>query len=301
LVKGVVFDVKRFAIHDGPGIRTTVFLKGCPLECRWCHNPEGQSAEKELVIHKSRCIACGACLDVCPEGAISLNDTLAVTDRRLCSACGACVEVCYAEARELAGREMTVGEVVAEIERDRAFYDESGGGVTFSGGEPLLQQGFLLSLLEACADRGIDAAVDTCGFCAWEQLDAARNHTALFLYDLKLLDETRHRELTGVSNLLILENLMALSQTGHTIILRMPVIPGANDDAEEVRRIGEFAADLPALHCIDLLPYHDIAMEKYRRLDRTYPLSGVRRPSAQLMDEVAGILRGLGLTVRIGG
>jgi len=301
VVKGVVFDVKRFAIHDGPGIRTTVFLKGCPLECRWCHNPEGQAGEPELVIHVSRCIGCGACLDACPEGAISLNDILAVTDRRLCTVCGACVEICYAEARELAGREMTVGEVMAEIERDRAFYDESAGGVTFSGGEPLLQQEFLLALLEGCADRGIDAAVDTCGFCAWEKLDAARNHAGLFLYDLKLIDETRHRELTGVSNQLILENLKALSQTGHTIILRVPVIPGANDDAEEVRRIGEFAADLPALQRIDLLPYHDTAVEKYRRLDRIYPLTGVRRPSAERMDEVAEILRGLGLTVKIGG
>ncbi len=301
MVKGVVFDVKRFAIHDGPGIRTTVFLKGCPLKCRWCHNPEGQAGEPELVTHGSRCIGCGACLDACPEHAISIDETIAVTDRRLCTGCGSCVEVCYAEARELAGREMTVRDVVAEVERDRAFYDESAGGVTFSGGEPLFQGEFLLALLETCAERGIEAAVDTCGFCAWETLEAVRKYTALFLYDLKLIDETRHRESTGVSNRLILENLKALSQAGQTITLRVPVIPGVNDDAEEIHRIGEFVADLPALQRIDLLPYHDTAVEKYGRLDRVYPLTGVLPPSAQRMDDLAEILRGVGLTVKIGG
>ena len=299
--KGVVFDIKRFAIHDGPGIRTTVFLKGCPLRCQWCHNPEGQARQPELVVRSSRCIGCGACLAACPNSAIAMDGNLAPTDRRLCTACGACVEVCYAEARELVGRELTVNEVVAEIERDRPFYDESGGGVTFSGGEPLLQAEFLLALLKACADRGIHSAVDTCGSCEWQQLDMIRKHTDLFLYDLKLMDDSRHRELTGVSNQAILENLRALSHAGHSIMLRVPVIPGANDDADNMGRIGAFAAALPALHRVDLLAYHDTAIDKYRRLNMGYPLGEVRPASAQRMDELAQAIRGFGLTVTIGG
>lgn len=301
VLKGTLFDIKRFAIHDGPGIRTTVFLKGCPLRCQWCHNPEGQARGPELVVRENRCIGCRACLDVCPQGAISFDGALPVTDRRLCTACGTCVEVCYAEARELAGQEMTVGEVLAEIARDIPFYDESGGGVTFSGGEPLYQFDFLLSLLRACAARGISAAVDTCGLCGWDQLDAMGEYTDLFLYDLKVMENGRHRELTGASNELILKNLQTLSQAGHNIILRVPVIPGVNDDAESVRQIGAFAAELPALQRVDLLPYHATAEEKYRRLDMAYHLAGVSSPSAQRMAELAEIIRRFGLPVRIGG
>jgi len=301
VLKGTVFDIKRFAIHDGPGIRTTVFLKGCPLRCQWCHNPEGQAPGPELVVRENRCIGCRACVDVCPQGAISFDGALPVTDRRLCTACGSCVEVCCAEARELAGQEMTVGEVLAEIARDIPFYDESGGGVTLSGGEPLYQFDFLLSLLRACAGRRIGTAVDTCGLCGWEQLDAMGEYADLFLYDLKVMENARHRELTGASNELILQNLQALSQAGRKIILRVPMIPGVNDDAESVRQIGAFAAELPALQRVDLLPYHATAEEKYRRLDKAYQLAGVSAPSAQHMADLAEIMRGLGLSVRIGG
>jgi pyruvate formate lyase activating enzyme len=301
VAKGIVFDIERFAIHDGPGIRTTVFLKGCPLRCQWCHNPEGQSPERELVIHGNRCIGCRACVEVCPGGAISFCGALPATDRRVCTACGTCVEACYAGARELAGQEMTVGEVLAEVARDIPFYDQSGGGVTFSGGEPLYQFEFLRSLLMACGDAGISAAVDTCGLCTWEQLEAIAEYAELFLYDLKVIEDDTHRELTGGSNELILRNLRWLSQAGHTIILRVPVIPGVNDDAESVRQIGAFAAELPAVQRVDLLPYHATAEEKYKRLGKTYRLLGVAVPSAQQMAELAEIVRGFGLPVRIGG
>lgn len=301
MVGGVLFDIKRFSIHDGPGIRTTVFLKGCPLNCWWCHNPEGQAPGPELVFRAGRCIGCGACLEVCPRAAISLDGGVARTDRERCGLCGACVEACYTEAREMAGREMTVQQVVAEIERDVPFYDQSGGGVTFSGGEPLLQQDFLLALLQACRERGIHTAVDTCGYAPWEVLDRVRGLTDLFLCDLKLMDDARHREYTGVSNRLILENVRALSERGHAIFLRLPIIPGVNDDDENIRQAGAFAAGLPHLERVDLLPYHPTGVGKYDRLDQVYRLPDTRPPSDRRMAEIARFLRELGLEVKIGG
>lgn len=301
LIKGMVFDIKKFSIHDGPGIRTTVFFKGCPLRCWWCHNPESQALEPELVFRANRCIRCEACLSVCAQGAISWDGDVVSTDMEECVLCGACVEVCYAEAREIVGREMAVVQVMAEIERDVAFYDESGGGVTFSGGEPLLQRDFLLALLRACKEKEIHTAVDTCGFATWETLDGIRKHVNLFLYDLKLMDEAKHRKFTGVSNELILRNLEVLSAQGHNIFLRVPVIPGINDDEESVRQIGTFAATLPHLDQVDILPYHQAAAEKHHRLNRIYDLPETRPPSDERMAAIAQILGGFGLHVKIGG
>ena len=301
LTTGIVFDIKGFAIHDGPGIRTTVFFKGCPLRCWWCHNPEGLALEPELIFRANRCIRCEACLGVCTHGAISWDGDVVSTDGEKCVRCGACVEACYAEAREIVGREMTVAQVMAEIKRDIPFYDESGGGVTFSGGEPLLQEGFLLALLRACKEEEIHTVLDTCGFAAWEILDSVREYVDLFLYDLKLMDDTRHQKLAGASNTLILGNLQALSQRGHNIIVRLPLIPGINDDEKNVRQTGAFAADLPRLIRVDILPYHGLGGEKYSRLKRRYGLSEIRPPSAKKVAEVTRILGELGLQVRIGG
>jgi pyruvate formate lyase activating enzyme len=301
LINGIVFDVKKFSIHDGPGIRTTVFFKGCPLRCWWCHNPESQAPEPELVFRAGRCIGCRACEAVCVQSAISWDGDAISTDRENCTLCGDCVEVCYAEAREIAGREMTVAQVMAEIEQDIPFYDESGGGVTFSGGEPLLQRDFLLALLRACVEKEIHTAVDTCGFAPWAILDSIRKHVDLFLYDLKLMDEARHRKFTGVSNELILKNLQMLSAQGHDIFLRVPIIPGINDDAENIRQIGTLAAALPHLKRVDILPYHRAAIEKYHRLDKVYGLPETRPPSDERISEIAEILREFGLQVEIGG
>jgi pyruvate formate lyase activating enzyme len=298
---GVIFDIKGFAIHDGPGIRTTVFLKGCPLRCWWCHNPESQSRSVEIMLHENRCIQCGACVETCPQHAIMQRGDLVITDRALCTACGTCTGVCYAEARETVGQAMTVREVMTTIERDLPFYDESGGGVTFSGGEPLSQPGFLLELLQACKAQEIHTALDTCGYARWATLDDIRPYVDLFLFDVKSMDSDWHQEVTGVPNHLILSNLRALSQHGHRIVLRLPVIPGINDEAESIRQIGAFAASLPSLERVDMLPYHHTAADKYARLDKAYRFTEARPPSEERMAEFAHILGEFGLRVKIGG
>jgi pyruvate formate lyase activating enzyme len=299
--QGIVFDVKRFSIHDGPGIRTTIFFKGCPLNCWWCHNPEGQAEEPELILRPDRCIGCGACLDVCEREAIVLEGDVIVTQRERCTACGACVEACYTEARELVGRPMTVAQVMDEIERDVAFYDQSGGGVTFSGGEPLAQPDFLRALLRVCKERGVHTTLDTCGFAPWNELDGMRGDVDLFLYDLKLMDDARHRESTGVSSEPILENLQRLSRKRHRIVLRVPIIPGINDDEANLRQIGRFARGLPSLEGVDLLPYHSIWRDKYRGLGKVCPMPEAQPPSEERMEEIARKLRRFDLAVSVGG
>ncbi len=297
MATGIVFDIKRFSIHDGPGIRTTVFLKGCPLRCWWCHNPEGQASQPELILRPERCIGCGACLEVCECGAIFQNGERMVTDRVCCISCGACAEVCYAEAREVVGREMTVVEVMDAIERDSAFYDQSGGGVTFSGGEPLTQPIFLGELLRACKAAALHTTLDTCGFAHWDVVESVRADVDLFLYDLKLIDDVRHREVTGASNVRILENLRRLSRKGHRIVLRVPIIPGINDDEETVHAIGAFAAELPSLERVELLSYHRIGQSKYRQLGKICPMPETDPPSEDRMAEIARMLGSRGVSV----
>jgi pyruvate formate lyase activating enzyme len=255
----------------------------------------------EMIFRESRCIACQACLAACEQGALAWNGNGPVTDLEKCRLCGACAAVCYAEARQQVGREMTVEQVMAEVERDIAFYDESGGGVTLSGGEPLLQRDFLSALLRACRAKEIHTALDTSGFAAWETIERIRGDVDLFLYDLKLIDDVRHRQFTGVSNAPILKNLQALSQQGHAIRLRVPVIPGINADDESVRQIGAFVAALPHLNGVDLLPYHAIGIDKYARFNRAYKLPETRSPSDERLAEIAHILNSFGLTVKIGG
>jgi pyruvate formate lyase activating enzyme len=291
LSRGTVFDIRKFSIHDGPGIRTTVFLKGCPLQCAWCHNPESQSAEPELILRLNRCLRCGACVDACPEDAIRMGAEGPCTDRTRCEQCGLCVDACFSGARELAGREMTAAQVMAEIERDRPFYDESGGGATFSGGEPLLQPEFLLELLQACRADGIHTTLDTCGYAPWAVLDRILPYVDLFLYDLKTLDVGKHRALTGVSNGRIVRNLRALDEQGAEIVVRVPVIPGVNDGDEEMRAIGALVASLPSVVRVELLPYHRIGVEKYGRMAREYSLPEVQPPSPEQIMALALILQ----------
>jgi pyruvate formate lyase activating enzyme len=297
----LVFDIKKFSVHDGPGIRTTVFFKGCPLRCQWCHNPESQRLGRERLYRAERCIRCGACLAACDHGAISWAHGALVTDDSRCILCGVCVDECHAGAREIAGREMTVAQVMAEVERDVAFYDESGGGVTFSGGEPLAQTEFLMGLLRASRDRAIHTALDTCGHAPWKVLDKVRPLVDLFLYDVKIMDDARHRRFTGVSNALILENLEALSAGGSRIVVRVPIIPGINDDEDNLRRLAAYVAALPQVEGLALLPYHATATAKYERLGLAYALREVRPPPNARMEALGHTLQGYGLRVTIGG
>ena len=292
-----MFDIRRYSIQDGPGIRTTVFFKGCALSCWWCHNPESQALAAELVFHEDRCIRCGACVAACPHGAVTWVNAAPRTDRARCQACGTCVAECHAEARELAGRVMTVAAVLDAVERDRPFYEESGGGMTLSGGEPLLQPEFAAELLRGARERGLHTAVDTCGHVPWEAFERLRGDVDLFLYDLKLVDPVRHRRHTGAGSERIVANLLRLSQLGHRIALRVPVVPGITDDAENVRAVRDLAAGLPHLVRVDLLPYHRSGTGKYARLGRAYRLPLTEAPTAERMAAIASTMAAAGLTV----
>jgi pyruvate formate lyase activating enzyme len=295
----VVFNIMRFALHDGPGIRTTVFLKGCPLSCWWCHNPESLRPAPEIVYFPERCRLCGDCIPACPAGAIELRGRTLLRSQA-CRSCGACVEACLAGARELAGRRMTVSEVLREVERDAVFFDESGGGVTLSGGEPLAQPWFAEPLLAGCRERRIHTTLDTCGFAPRSDFLRVAARADLVLFDLKLTDPDRHLKYTGVSNQVILENLEALSRTGRALVVRVPVIPGVNDDDEEVERLAGLLSDR-GIRRVDLLPYHRIGADKYRRFGLSYRMAELEPPSPACMARIAEKLARAGLDVRQGG
>ncbi len=241
MTSGMIFDIKRYAINDGPGIRTAIFFKGCPLDCWWCHNPEGQSAQPQLMFRSNRCKSSKACLQACPQDAITWKEG-SVTNWEACDDCGKCAEVCFAGAREMIGREMTIDQLMAEIERDIPFYDQSEGGVTFTGGEPMHQREFLEETLLACKEQQIHTTVDTSGYSSWENFRVIHPSVDLFLYDLKLMDAGKHKKYTSVSNRLILNNLQKLSSVRAHIIVRIPLIPGINDDDENLEVCGSFLA-----------------------------------------------------------
>ncbi len=291
---GRVFNVQRYSLHDGPGIRTTVFLKGCPARCLWCHNPESQAFGPEIVKVETRCAHCGTCEAVCPHGAPPPGSGL-------CTACGECVEACPAGARELAGRETTVDEVMAEVLRDRIFFQDSGGGVTFSGGEPLAQIRFLRALLEAARVHDVHTAVDTCGFGPRDELLELVPLVDLFLFDVKLVDDTRHRELTGLSTAPILDNLRALTRAHPSVWIRVPIVPGHTDGEADITAVAELAAELTGVQHVSLLPFHGTGGAKARRLGRPSPLESLAPPSPERMEVLAVLFRERGLNVSIGG
>jgi pyruvate formate lyase activating enzyme len=300
---GVVFNIQRYSLDDGPGIRTTVFLKGCPLGCLWCHNPEGLATEPEILWDGARCIACGRCRAACPAGTArpGRGEASAARVPAECTGCGACARACPAEARRLAGRRMTAAEVLAEILRDRVFHEDSGGGVTFSGGEPFLQPQFLMALLEACRDHEIHAGIDTSGYVRQDVLLAAAEHADLFLYDLKVLDDERHRRYTGVSNRLILDNLHALGRVHRNIWVRVPLVPGVNDAPADLEGVVCLAASIPGVRQVNLLPYHATGTAKFARLGKAYAGRDLLPPPPELVERTAARLQNLGVPVISGG
>lgn len=297
---GLIFDIQKFSLHDGPGIRTTVFFKGCPLSCRWCHNLESQQGAQEPMLTPGVCTGCAACVAACPEDAVRLVEGRPVTDVATCTCCGKCVVFCPQAGREICGRQMSVAGVVAEAAQDRVFYQRSGGGVTCSGGEAMAQVDFLAALLAACRAERLHTCVDTSGCVPWENFERILATTDLFLYDLKIMDSAAHRRLTGVDNHLVLENLRRLSAATDAIWIRFPVIPGVNDDPENIDATIDF---LGTIRCrqVNLLPYHELGRSKAERLGRTDPLPGIEPPSAAAMESLRLRFAAAGLPAVVGG
>lgn len=301
MTTGLIFDIKHYAIHDGPGIRTTVFMKGCPLACRWCHNPEGVDPAPFWTYQPERCIHCGACVDNCPQQALRLAPEGVVPSGAPCRKCFTCTQICPAEARQQIGRKVAAEEIFYEIRKDIPFYDTSGGGVTFSGGEPLMQAEFLLELLELCGSEHIHRAVDTTGYADPDILMAVAAHTDLFLYDLKIMDSAKHEKYTGVSNRLILDNLKQLANIKTALIIRIPLIPGINDDTDNLDRTGAFLNLLPGIIKVDVLPYHAFQKSKYIRFGINNRDDTTAPPSSEMLSRARERLESFGLEVSIGG
>lgn len=296
-VSGTVTDIQHFSVHDGPGIRTTVFVKGCNLRCFWCHNPETQASGLELQYYPDRCIACGKCVEVCPESAHSMVDGVHVFDRERCTACGACTDVCYSRALVMAGAERSAAEVVEIVLRDRAFYDTSGGGVTVSGGEPLLQPAFTRAVLAGCRAAGIHTAVETAANVSWGRIQEILPVTDLVMMDIKTMDSDVHRTVTGVPNARILENAKRLAEHGVPLIVRTPVVPGVNDDEASIRAIAEFTSGLDSLVRYELLRFHAMAGSKYAALGLPFHAGDITPPTSEQMERLAKVASSFELEV----
>jgi pyruvate formate lyase activating enzyme len=299
MLKGIVFNIQRFSTQDGPGVRTTVFLKGCPLRCLWCSNPESQNRSPEVGHRNTLCNRCGLCVDACELKAITVADDGVKIDRKACNNCGKCIEVCVPGALKFYGKEMTVDEVYQEVARDKPFYDNSGGGVTISGGEPLSQVDFTTELLKQCQEGNFHTCIETSGYVdpsIWEKVLPYLN---LVLYDVKLFDSAAHKKATGVSNEIILDNLKIVAESGVPVIVRIPVIPGYNDSEENLKATAQYIKSVPGLRKVGLLTYHRLGATKYTILDRKYTLSELTPQEESRMQEMVKIFTSAGLDAEI--
>jgi len=295
---GLIFNIQRFSLQDGPGIRTTVFMKGCSLACQWCSNPESQKPSQEIMTHNIRCIACGNCAKACPIGAIAFLDGHREIDWDKCNNCLECARVCPAKAIECIGHYMTVDEVMKKVESDRIFYKNSNGGMTISGGEPLVQPEFVRELFKRCREKGIHTTLDTTGNAPWQNIDSLLKYVDLVLQDIKHMDTGIHKKGTGTGNKLILENARKIAKTKR-IWIRMPLIPGYNDSEVNIKKVAEFASDIGA-EKVSVLPYHDLGSSKYADLGRVYPMQGTKPPRKKAVDRVRKTIESYGLKVEIG-
>jgi len=298
-ISGTIFDIQKFSINDGPGIRTTVFFKGCPLNCGWCSNPESQDSNPELFYFENLCSRCYRCVEVCPNRATTIeSDGSLKIDRDLCKACGACAEVCLSDARVVSGREISTAEVVDIVKKDSLFYRNSGGGITVSGGEPTAQPKFLIDLLRRCQDLGFHTTLDTCGYVKWEVMEKILKYVDLVLFDLKHMDPLRHQELAGSDNEMILKNAESIGRMKKQMIIRLPLIPGVNDSEENIRASARFMSHIDAVR-VDLVPYHRLGVNKYKRLGKEYLLASVKSLDEEAVARVRDILEAKGLEVSI--
>ncbi|PKN69180.1 MAG: glycyl-radical enzyme activating protein [Deltaproteobacteria bacterium HGW-Deltaproteobacteria-12] len=293
--EGLVYNIQRLSLHDGPGIRTTVFLKGCPLHCLWCSNPESQSFVPEMLYFENQCQHCGICVAVCPTGALSpQDDGTPRCDRRKCLACGACTDACPHDARSISGKLMSPGEVIKVVKKDRIHYQNSDGGMTVSGGEPLAQPYFLLELLKAAREDFLHTCLDTCGFAKWEIMEKILKYTDLVLFDVKHLHSAEHQRLTGVDNTLILDNLKKVAKSGVPVRIRLPLIPGLNDSDKNIMETGQLVESL-GLKDVDLIFYHMLGLNKYKALGMEYRVEDKRTPYA--VEHAVRILESFSLQV----
>lgn len=298
-MKHVIFNIQRFSVNDGPGIRTTVFMKGCMLNCLWCHNPESKSPRPQVFLSPRLCIGCGECIKACEKGFHSFSeDGKHLIDRAHCVLCGKCAEACVG-ALEMCGKEMTTEEIVKEVLKDKPFYENSGGGMTVSGGDPLFAPDFTLALLKEAKNQGLHTCIETSGFSRWEKIEALIPYVDLFLWDVKETDSEKHMEYTGVNNELILENLHKLDAAGAKTILRCPVIPGYNDRAEHFAGIGALAESLKNVQEINIEPYHPLGQSKSEAIGEEYALAGLTFPKEDVVKEwMAAIQRGTKAAVK---
>jgi pyruvate formate lyase activating enzyme len=299
-ITGLIFDIKRFAVHDGPGIRTTVFLKGCPLSCWWCHNPEGLKNKQEIIFYEYKCISCNKCIDICSKNALKKINNKLNRNYKICLSCGNCAEICPTASQQIIGRRLTPEKIIEEIEKDRLFFESSSGGVTFSGGEPLMQHTFIKETLKLCKKRGIHTALDTSGYSSTNAFNKTMKYTDLYLYDLKIFDDQKHERYTGVSNKSILKNLETLNKNKKEIILRFTIINDVTNTKENLNDITNFISSLKRINEINLLPFHDVS-EKYQRLGKEYKLKNIQPPSENEIEKIVELFEHRGLNVKIGG